>query len=98
MSRTREPARSLINWILGFWALVSVAIAIWFLSINSSAGDWQDLVTIIGLVFVAACGLAIGLTWLIIRYLVTGDTARAAVATLVPPALIGLVPFILWVF
>lgn len=47
MSRAREPVRSLINWILGFWALVSVAIAVWFLSINSSAGDWQDVVTII---------------------------------------------------
>ena len=96
MSRAREPVRSLINWILGFWALVSVAIAVWFLSINSSAGDWQDVVTIIGVVFVAVCGLAIGLSWLIIRYLVTGDRARAAVATLVPPALIGLVPLILW--
>lgn len=96
MNRAREPVRSLINWILGFWALVSVAIAFWFLSINSSAGDWQDVVTIIGVVFVAACGLAIGLSWLMIRYLVSGDTARVAVATLVPPALIGLVPLILW--
>jgi hypothetical protein len=97
VSQTHRPiVRGLVHWILGLWAVVGVSVAIWFLSINSSAGDWQDVVSIVTIAFVAVCGLAIGLSWLIIRYFVTGDGARAAVALLGPPALVGLIPFTLW--
>jgi hypothetical protein len=96
--RALEPIRSPIHWILGLWALVGVSIAIWFLSINSSAGDWQDLVSVIAIAFLAGCGLAIGLSWLVIRYFVARDGVRTAVALLGPPGLIGLIPFLLWLF
>ena len=98
MRRTFEPIRSPIHWILGLWALVGASIAIWFLSINSSAGDWQDLVSVIAVAFLAGCGLAIGLSWVVIRYVVARAGARTAVALLGPPALIGLIPFLLWLF
>ena len=98
MRRALEPIRSPIHWILGLWALASVSIAIWFLSINSQSGDWQEVVSIIAVAFLAGCGLAIGLCWLLIRYFVARDGARTAVALLGPPALIGLIPFLLWLF
>jgi hypothetical protein len=97
VSRTHRPiVRGPVNWILGLWAVVGVSIAIWFLSINSSAGDWQDVVSVVSIAFVGVCALAIGLSWLVIRFLVTGDGARAAVALLGPPVLVGLIPFTLW--
>jgi len=34
----------------------------------------------------------------VIRYVVAGAGARTAVALLGPPALIGLIPFLLWLF
>ncbi|HUP15367.1 MAG TPA: hypothetical protein VM848_04885 [Acidimicrobiia bacterium] len=97
MSQTHRPLIPRpIHWILGLWAVVGVSIAIWFLSINSFAGDWQDVVSVVSIAFVVVCGLAIGLSWLIVRYFITGDSARVAVALLGPPALFGLIPFTLW--
>ena len=54
--------------------------------------------SVIAIAFLAGCGLAIGLSWLVIRYFVARDGARKVVALLGPPALIGLIPFLLWLF
>jgi hypothetical protein len=90
----KPPIPAPINWILGLWALVAISLPIWFLAINWPLDDWWFILLLLAGAFVALCSLVLWLTWLVIRYVVSGVGTRTGVALLGPPALFVSVWFI----
>ncbi|CAN5827173.1 hypothetical protein BH23ACT5_BH23ACT5_01500 [soil metagenome] len=95
-----QPVRSRLDsaqkWILVGWIVAAAALSVWFLDLNSHAGEWADLVNVIALMFFAASLVTVGITYVFVRFVLVGKVARSVGSLMGPPGLFGLVALSLW--
>lgn len=75
---------------------LALALTAGFLIENRGAGDWSDLVDAIALTFVVASLLAVGLTYLLVRFVVADPRYRVALAVVGPPGCFLVAALLLW--